>query len=610
MGTISGDGTAVGGLGGSAGYGEIQLDRSDDGSLRIDASAIFAAGLNYFGQTLSATDIWVNTNGTLSFGAAYPDYPTTGNAALVANLIAVFWADVDTRLRGEGVESGVIHVDLDPVNGCLTITWDMVGVYRRDTTTPNRFQLQLYDRGNGDFDIVLRYEVISWTSGTASGDAGARALLLGAGGASVPVLPGATSAQLADLDITAGNTGIAGLWVWRMRGGVALPGLEGVISTLPTAGPDSLTGTSGADLIAGGGGNDTILGLDGADTLLGEAGDDRLFGGNGRDSLSGGAGNDLLDGGAAADTLDGGEGNDTLYGGLGADILQGGDGDDRLYGGNDADLLQGGDGADSLWGDAGNDTLDGGAGDDELYGGAGNDSLLGGGGHDLLYGGDDADILRGEAGNDTLYGGLGPDTLDGGDGDDVLDGGPDTADDLRDVIFGGAGNDLIYGGGGNDSASGGAGNDTIYGGLGADTLIGNEGNDLISGGPGSDLISGGPGDDWINGGFGHDRINGGSGADSFYHLGIADHGSDWIQDYNAAEGDRLIFGQPGATISQFQVNYAHTADAEGVRSGNPDIAEAFVIYRPTGQIIWALVDGAGQTDILIVLNGQTYDLVP
>jgi Ca2+-binding RTX toxin-like protein len=610
MGTISGNGTAVSGLGGVAGYGETQLERSDDGSLRIDASAIFEGGLNYFGQWLPAAEIWVNTNGTLSFGAAYAEYPTAANAALAANLIAVFWADVDTRLRGEGVESGLIHVDLDPENDCLTITWDMVGVYRRDTSAPNRFQLQIYDRGNGDFDIVLRYEVVSWTSGTASGDAGARALLLGAGGISVPVLADAAPAQLADLDITAGNTGIPGLWVWRMRDGTALPGLEGDTSTQPTAGPDNLTGSAEGDLIAGGDGNDTISGLDGADTLLGEAGDDRLYGGNGRDSLSGGPGSDLLDGAAAADTLDGGEGNDTLYGGLGADILRGGDGDDRLYGGNDADLLQGEDGADSLWGDAGNDTLDGGRGDDELSGGAGNDSLSGGDGQDLLSGDDGNDILRGEAGNDRLYGGTGPDTLDGGDGDDLLDGGPDTADDLRDVIYGGAGNDLIYGGGGNDSTSGGTGNDTIYGGSGADTLIGNEGDDAVSGGPGSDMIYGGPGGDWINGGFGHDRINGGSGADAFYHLGIADHGSDWIQDYNAAEGDRLIFGQTGATPGQFQVNYAHTADAQGVRSGNADIAEAFVIYRPTGQIIWALVDGAAQTDILIVLDGQTYDLVP
>lgn len=514
MGTISGDGRAMAGLGGSAGYGEVQLPRSDDGSLRIDASAIFEAGLNYFGQMIPATDIWVNTNGTLSLGGPFPDYPTDGNTAALVNLIAVFWADVDTRLRGEGVESGVIHVDLDVTGDCLTITWDMVGVYRRDTATPNRFQIQIHDRGNGDFDIVLRYEVIAWTIGTAPGDTGARAQIMAANGTVVPVLPGTTGEGLAPLDTSAGNTGITGLWVWRMRGGVLLPGLES------GAGPDSLTGTDNADTIRSGGGNDTIDGLAGNDSLFGEADDDLIFGGTGRDSL------------------------------------QGGDG------------------------------------------------------HDRLYGGPDADVLRGEAGNDTLAGDDGADTLDGGDGNDSLTGGPDSTADLRDVIYGGAGDDRISGGGGNDSASGGTGNDTLDGGPGADTLIGNDGNDVLSGGAGSDEMSGNAGDDWLNGGFGHDRMNGGAGADSFYHLGISDHGSDWIQDYSAAAGDRLIFGQAGARIEQFQVNYAHTADAQGIRSGDASIAEAFVIYRPTGQIIWALVDGAAQTDIVIVLNGQSYDLVP
>lgn len=494
MGTITGTGQAQTGLGGSAGFGEVTLDRGDDTALRLDASAVFEAGLNYFGQPIAATDIWVNTNGTVSLGAVFATYPTTANGQVNANLIAPWWGDVDTRLRGEGAESGQIHVDLDSASDCLTITWDRVGVYRRDTTTPNRFQVQFFDRGGGDFDIVFRYEVVSWTTGTAPDDAGARAMLAAMGQAPVLLLPGA---DLSLLDQLAGNSGITGLWVWRMRGGVAQPGL----GSLGTAGHDLLQGTTAADHIEAQGGNDTVLA------------------------------------------------------------------------------------------DAGNDSLLGGAGDDQLWGGLGND------------------VLRGEAGNDSLFGGPGADTLDGGDGDDALYGGPDEGD-LRDVIYGGAGNDLLYGGGGNDSQSGGLGNDTVDGGPGADTLIGNEGNDVLSGGPGADVIFGNDGDDWINGGFGNDRLNGGAGADRFYHLGIPDHGSDWIQDYSAAQGDRLLFGQPGAQAGQFQVNYAHTADSGGVSAGQPDVAEAFVIYKPTGQIIWALVDGAGQDAIWLQLGGQLYDLVP
>jgi len=98
-------------------------------------------------------------------------------------------------------------------------------------------------------------------------------------------------------------------------------------------------------------------------------------------------------------------------------------------------------------------------------------------------------------------------------------------------------------------------------------------------------------------------------ADKFYHLGIFDHGSDWVQDYTAAEGDVLLFGNVSASRDDFQVNFAHTASPEGERSGDDDVQEAFVIYRPTGQIMWALVDGAGQDEINLKIGGNTFDLL-
>ncbi len=132
---------------------------------------------------------------------------------------------------------------------------------------------------------------------------------------------------------------------------------------------------------------------------------------------------------------------------------------------------------------------------------------------------------------------------------------------------------------------------------------------MITGGAFSDLIYGGAGDDFVNGGFGYDRINGGSGADKFYHLGVFDHGSDWIQDYSAAEGDVLLFGDTSATVDDFRVNFGHTANSDGERSGDDDVAEAFVIYTPTWQIIWALVDGAGQDEINLKIGGEVFDLL-
>jgi len=257
---------------------------------------------------------------------------------------------------------------------------------------------------------------------------------------------------------------------------------------------------------------------------------------------------------------------------------------------------------------AGNDMVSLGDGQNTIFTGAGNDTVLGGDGQDSLVGGGGNDRLLGNIGNDRLLGGDGNDTLNGGGGNDFISGG-ESAADLRDVIFGGAGHDSIDGGYGNDLIYGQDGNDTIAGGFGADELQGQGGDDAITGSAYADLIFGGAGNDFINGGFGHDLINGGAGADKFYHLGVEGHGSDWVQDYNAAEGDVLLFGNASATADDFQVNLAHTASAAGERAGDDDMAEAFVIYTPTGQIMWALVDGAGQDEINLQINGDVFDLL-
>jgi Ca2+-binding RTX toxin-like protein len=456
-------GTVQRGLGGAAGFGETALDRSDDGAFQIDARTVFAGGLNVFGQLYSGDDIWVGTNGVLSFGTGYQAVPAFGGYDQTLDLIAPFWADVDTRLNGEGVESGVVWVDM--AGSVLTVTWQDVGRFRRDTTPSNLFQLQLIDQGGGDFDIRFTYEVIDWTHSTHESEHGAQMILSSARlpvGFSEPGDP-------MTLDTRAGNTGAEGSWLFQMRGG-QVPGLAPV---------------------------------------------------NGQ----------ALAGGTAADTLEGGAADDILRGFDGADVLRGMGADDWLFGGDGAD------------------TLNAGSGDDHVVGGA-------------------------------------------------------TQADLRDVVYGGAGDDAVDGGYGNDLIYGGEGQDTLEGGFGVDELIGQQGDDQLSGGAWSDLIYGGEGNDFLNGGFGYDRLNGGAGADRFFHLGIFDHGSDWVQDYSSAEGDVLVWGQGLTSVTNFQVNFADTAGA-----GQAGVSEAFVIWKPTGQIIWALVDGAAQTDINLMMAGQVYDLL-
>lgn len=127
---ITGNGSVVRGLGGARGFGEIEIARSDDGSTRLSLEAVFGDGLSYLGRSYAADQLWVNTNGTVTFGSAFAAYPTATNGALSRAMIAPFWADVDTRLDGEGDESGGIWVDVNATGGVVTITWDAVGVYR------------------------------------------------------------------------------------------------------------------------------------------------------------------------------------------------------------------------------------------------------------------------------------------------------------------------------------------------------------------------------------------------------------------------------------------------------------------------------------------------
>ena len=414
-------GGLVQGLGGPEGFGTVALPRGDDESFRIDLSAIFPDGLRVGGRVYSAAQVHVNTNGTVSLRQPVEGHDLAAIAAARVPVFAVFAADVDTRLRGEGVESGQIWLHLDEAAGTVTITWHEVGFFRRNTDSVNSFQLQLVARDNGDFDVIYRYGEINWVSGDldgGSGGLGGNAALAGfaPGDRSFAALP-FSGDETAWLEVPAlpGVGGLAGIWGAAVR--------NGQFEDLPP--PE---GGEGVEII-GGPGDDTLYGGPGDDTLRGAGGDDVLYGG---------PGNDLLYGGRGHDTLFGGEGDDVLRGGPGRDVLYGGPGDDTLFGGR---------GNDTLYGGEGDDLLRGGPGRDELYGGPGDDTLFGGRGNDMLYGGEGDDVLRGGPGNDRLFGGPGDDTLDGGAGDDTLVGGPG-----HDVMIGGPGADTFVFRRGHDSA--------------------------------------------------------------------------------------------------------------------------------------------------------------
>ncbi|MBU2943395.1 calcium-binding protein [Shimia thalassica] len=348
---------------------------------------------------------------------------------------------------------------------------------------------------------------------------------------------------------------------------------------MSTSGPIDLTGlvtstvrtrSTGAEYYRfwGSGESDEITKTDTMNSI-------EIFSGFGDDTVLTGATNDLI---RDVDDYYGGQsgGNDSLNSGDGRDTVYGGDGDDVIIAwATEADV---------------NDTVEGGLGNDYIETGAGNDLAFG-----------DTGVRTGTPSvGDTIDGGMGSDRIHGSGGNDLLIGGPDDGD-RADTINGNDGNDSIIAGAGNDSVGGGAGDDTIVGGTGSDTLTGNGGDDLISGGSIADLIFGGSGADFINGGFGNDLLNGGEGADRFFHAGVEGHGSDWIQDFS--EEDALV-AVDSARASDFQVNFSNTDGA-----GDAGVDEAFVIYRPSGQILWALVDGGDLTSLTLRIEEVDYDLL-
>ncbi len=110
--------------------------------------------------------------------------------------------------------------------------------------------------------------------------------------------------------------------------------LENVTATSLTAanfaGLDPAGGAPVVQTITGTTGNDLLFGPDSGATINGGDGADEIFGGFRTDTIDGGIGNDIIDGGAGSDTLRGGGGDDLITDQWGNDVIEGGAGNDRI----------------------------------------------------------------------------------------------------------------------------------------------------------------------------------------------------------------------------------------------------------------------------------------
>ncbi|MCZ8074399.1 MAG: PEP-CTERM sorting domain-containing protein [Paucibacter sp.] len=208
------------------------LPRNDDGSTGL---VNIGFNVNFFGNQF--TQLFVNNNGNVTFDQALDTYTPFGLQGTNRQILAAFFADVDTR----NSNSGETQYGTGLLNGhkVFGVNWIDVGYFDNQSNKLNSFQLIVTDRsdiGAGDFDFEFNYDKVQWETGDASSSGGSN----GQGGNSVRVgwsngnsnsfeLPGsAVNGALLDggaQSLVAGslNSNVAGRYSFSVRNGSVQP---------------------------------------------------------------------------------------------------------------------------------------------------------------------------------------------------------------------------------------------------------------------------------------------------------------------------------------------------------------------------------------------------
>ncbi len=172
---ISGPGVVLAGLfAASLAWGQAIVPGFDADTLPPNDDLSTAAvplgfTVDFFG--ISRSEVFVNNNGNVTFDSELSTYTPFDLTSTGQEIIAPFFADVDTRRAGDPVTYGTGTFDGRPAFG---VNWINVDYYNSDPSHTNRnsFQLILVDRSDvaaGDFDIVFNFDQIQWEAGEASG---------------------------------------------------------------------------------------------------------------------------------------------------------------------------------------------------------------------------------------------------------------------------------------------------------------------------------------------------------------------------------------------------------------------------------------------------------
>ena len=150
------------------GFKTRSVPRNDDGS---SAFVALPFPINFFGRLRAGC--WVNNNGNITFDRSLSTFTPFGLESTRTEIIAPFFADVDTR----GEKSFLVTYGEDVVNGraAFGANYINVGYFAQHDDKQNSFQVILIDRsdtGSGNFDVEFNYARISWETGDASSGVG------------------------------------------------------------------------------------------------------------------------------------------------------------------------------------------------------------------------------------------------------------------------------------------------------------------------------------------------------------------------------------------------------------------------------------------------------
>ena len=150
-----------------SGFDANTLARNDDGSTGWTALPFTG---DYYGVSFSG--MYINNNGNVTLDSRLSTYTPFSLLTTGRQIIAPFFADVDTRTGGSPVTHGSGTAD---GYNAYAANWVDVDCYNSYSSTPvsyNSFQVVFIDRsdtGPGNFDFEFNYDQIGWEAGMASG---------------------------------------------------------------------------------------------------------------------------------------------------------------------------------------------------------------------------------------------------------------------------------------------------------------------------------------------------------------------------------------------------------------------------------------------------------